>query len=86
VNTIAATIKVGISACAFGRKVRFDGQAKEERYLSGTLAQFVEFVRPEVELTWKRCSRSSSDRADCGYFCGYKLRAETHVSVRLGPA
>lgn len=47
-----APIRVGISACVLGQKVRFDGGHKEDRFLTGTLAQFVEFVPvcPEVEV------------------------------------
>lgn len=49
---IEAPIRVGISACVLGQKVRFDGGHKEDRFLTGTLAQFVEFVPvcPEVEV------------------------------------
>jgi len=45
-------IRVGISACLLGQKVRYDGGHKEDRFLSGTLARFVEFVPvcPEVEV------------------------------------
>jgi uncharacterized protein YbgA (DUF1722 family)/uncharacterized protein YbbK (DUF523 family) len=49
---LEAPIRVGISACVLGQKVRFDGGHKEDRFLTGTLAQFVEFVPvcPEVEV------------------------------------
>lgn len=45
-------IRVGISACVLGHEVRYDGQHKEDRYLTGTVARFVEFVPvcPEVEV------------------------------------
>lgn len=44
-------IKVGISACLMGRKVRYDGGHKLDRYLTGTLGRYVEWVPvcPEVE-------------------------------------
>jgi uncharacterized protein YbgA (DUF1722 family)/uncharacterized protein YbbK (DUF523 family) len=47
-----APIRVGISACVLGQRVRYDGGHKEDRFLTGTLARFVEFVPvcPEVEV------------------------------------
>jgi uncharacterized protein YbgA (DUF1722 family)/uncharacterized protein YbbK (DUF523 family) len=44
-------IKLGISACLLGQKVRFDGGHKFDPYLVNTLGQFVEYVPvcPEVE-------------------------------------
>ncbi len=44
-------IRVGISACLLGEKVRFDGGHKLDHYLKDTLGQFVEWVAvcPEVE-------------------------------------
>lgn len=46
------SIRVGISSCILGERVRYDGGHKEDRFLTGTLAQFVEFVPvcPEVEV------------------------------------
>ena len=40
------------SACLLGEKVRYDGGHKEDRFLTGTVTQFVEFVPvcPEVEV------------------------------------
>lgn len=48
----AEPIRVGISACLLGQEVRYDGGHKHDRFLTGTLAEFVEFVPvcPEVEL------------------------------------
>lgn len=45
------TIRLGISACLLGRNVRYDGGHQLDRYLSGTLGRFVEWVPvcPEVE-------------------------------------
>ncbi len=45
-------IRLGISSCLLGEKVRFDGSHKHDRYLTGTLGQYVEYVPvcPEVEL------------------------------------
>ncbi|MBI9102483.1 MAG: DUF523 and DUF1722 domain-containing protein [Spirochaetales bacterium] len=44
-------IKIGISSCLLGNKVRFDGQHKHDRFITGTLGQWCEFVPvcPEVE-------------------------------------
>lgn len=45
------TIKIGISSCLLGNKVRFDGGHKHDRYITGTLGAYFEFVPvcPEVE-------------------------------------
>jgi uncharacterized protein YbgA (DUF1722 family)/uncharacterized protein YbbK (DUF523 family) len=45
-------IRLGISACLLGENVRFDGGHKKDQYLTGTLAQFVEWVPvcPEVDI------------------------------------
>lgn len=44
-------IKLGISTCLLGGKVRYDGGHRLERFLTETLGQFVEYVPvcPEVE-------------------------------------
>ena len=44
-------IKIGISSCLLGNEVRFDGGHKHDRYITGTLGTFFEFVPvcPEVE-------------------------------------
>lgn len=44
-------IKVGISSCLLGEKVRYDGGHKLDHYLKDTLGQFIEWVPvcPEVE-------------------------------------
>ena len=44
-------IKLGISTCLLGEKVRFDGGHKLDRFLTETLGQYVEYVPvcPEVE-------------------------------------
>ncbi len=44
-------IKVGISSCLLGNRVRFDGQAKLDHFIHDTLGQWCEFlpVCPEVE-------------------------------------
>jgi uncharacterized protein YbgA (DUF1722 family)/uncharacterized protein YbbK (DUF523 family) len=48
---VGDTIRLGISACLLGRNVRYDGGHQLDRYLSGTLGRFVEWVPvcPEVE-------------------------------------
>lgn len=45
-------IRLDISACLLGENVRFDGGHKKDQYLTGTLAQFVEWVPvcPEVDI------------------------------------
>ena len=45
-------IRIGISACLLGQKVRYDGGHKHDRYLSHTLGQYFEWlpVCPEVEM------------------------------------
>jgi len=45
------TIKLGISSCLLGEKVRYDGGHKLDRFLTDTLGQYVEYVPvcPEVE-------------------------------------
>jgi uncharacterized protein YbgA (DUF1722 family)/uncharacterized protein YbbK (DUF523 family) len=44
-------IRIGISSCLLGETVRFDGGHKRDAFLTGTFAQFVEWVPvcPEVE-------------------------------------
>jgi uncharacterized protein YbgA (DUF1722 family)/uncharacterized protein YbbK (DUF523 family) len=48
---MADRIKLGISACLLGEKVRYDGGHKLDRFLTDTLGRFVEYVPvcPEVE-------------------------------------
>jgi uncharacterized protein YbbK (DUF523 family) len=44
-------IRIGISACLLGERVRFDGSHKRDAFLTDTFARFVEWVPvcPEVE-------------------------------------
>lgn len=46
------TIKIGVSACLLGRKVRFDGGHKRSRFIADALADHFEFVAfcPEVAI------------------------------------
>ncbi|MEW6657744.1 MAG: DUF523 and DUF1722 domain-containing protein [Thermodesulfobacteriota bacterium] len=46
-----AKIKLGISSCLLGEKVRYDGGHKWDRFLTDTLGRYVDFVPvcPEVE-------------------------------------
>jgi uncharacterized protein YbgA (DUF1722 family)/uncharacterized protein YbbK (DUF523 family) len=48
---IEASIKLGISSCLLGHKVRYDGGHKCDRFLKNTLGQYVEYVPvcPEAE-------------------------------------
>lgn len=45
------TIKIGISTCLLGESVRYNGGHQHDRFLTGTLGQFVQYVPvcPEVE-------------------------------------
>lgn len=45
-------IRIGVSACLLGERVRFDGQHKRDPYIVNTLGEYFEFVPvcPEVEL------------------------------------
>jgi uncharacterized protein YbgA (DUF1722 family)/uncharacterized protein YbbK (DUF523 family) len=48
---MASEIKLGVSTCLLGEKVRFDGGHKHNRYVTQTLGQFFDFVPvcPESE-------------------------------------
>lgn len=48
----ADPIRIGISSCLLGEKVRFDGGHKHDRYLTGTLSRYFDWVTicPEVEV------------------------------------
>ncbi len=48
---MAEKIRLGISSCLLGQKVRYDGGHKLDHFLADTLAKFVEWVPvcPEVE-------------------------------------
>ena len=50
-NILMEKIKLGISTCLLGQRVRFDGGHKWDRFLTETLGQYVEYVPvcPEVE-------------------------------------
>jgi uncharacterized protein YbgA (DUF1722 family)/uncharacterized protein YbbK (DUF523 family) len=45
------TIKLGVSRCLLGEKVRYDGGHKHDRFITDTLGQYVKYVPvcPEVE-------------------------------------
>jgi len=51
-STKERAIRIGISSCLLGQKVRFDGQHKHDRYLTDTLGEYFEWVPvcPEVEV------------------------------------
>ena len=51
-ETASAPIRIGVSACLLGEKVRFDGGHKRNPYLVETFGHYVEWVPvcPEVEL------------------------------------
>lgn len=45
-------IRIGVSSCLIGQKVRYDGSHKRDLFISDTLVRFVEFVPvcPEMEI------------------------------------
>ncbi len=45
-------LRIGVSSCLLGTRVRYDGGHKRDEFLTGTLAPFVEWVPicPELEL------------------------------------
>ena len=47
-----APIRLGISSCLLGQKVRYDGNHKHDRFVTGTLGKYFEFVPvcPEVAI------------------------------------
>ena len=49
--TVMEKIKIGISTCLLGEKVRYDGGHKLDRYVTETLVQYFDYVPvcPEVE-------------------------------------
>ena len=46
------TVRIGVSSCLMGRKVRYDGGHKRDAFLVETFGKFVEWVEvcPEVEV------------------------------------
>jgi uncharacterized protein YbbK (DUF523 family) len=44
-------IKIGISSCLLGERVRYDGEHKQDHYLTDTLGRYIEWIPvcPEVE-------------------------------------
>ncbi len=51
-GTHGAKIRLGISSCLLGQKVRFDGNHKHDSFLTGTLGKYFEWVPvcPEVAI------------------------------------
>jgi len=51
-NPEQSKIRIGISSCLLGKKVRYDGGHKHDRYLTDTLGQYFEWtpVCPEIEI------------------------------------
>ncbi|HEU4403493.1 MAG TPA: DUF523 domain-containing protein [Candidatus Polarisedimenticolia bacterium] len=50
--TSACPIRIAISSCLLGQKVRLDGGHKHDRFLTDTLGEYVEWVQacPEIEM------------------------------------
>lgn len=44
-------LKIGISACLIGKKVRYNGSHKQDHYLTDTLGRFIYWIPvcPEIE-------------------------------------
>jgi len=51
-SALGTKIRLGISSCLLGQKVRFDGNHKHDSFLTGTLGQYFEWVPvcPEVAI------------------------------------
>lgn len=51
VESLHDNFKIGVSSCLLGNKVRFDGGHKHDKYITGTLSNYFDFVPvcPEVE-------------------------------------
>lgn len=51
-NVMTGPVRIGVSTCLLGEKVRHDGGHKHDRFLTDTLGGFVEWVPvcPEVEI------------------------------------
>lgn len=51
-ETTRLPIRIGISSCLVGQRVRFDANHKQDNYILGTLGEFFEFVPvcPEVAI------------------------------------
>jgi uncharacterized protein YbbK (DUF523 family)/uncharacterized protein YbgA (DUF1722 family) len=51
-SAVGAPIRIGISACLLGQKVRYDGGHKKNEFITRVLSPLVEFVAvcPELEL------------------------------------
>ena len=50
-TTMESPIKIGVSSCLLGNKVRYNGGHAHDRFITGTLGEYVDFVPvcPEVE-------------------------------------
>ena len=51
-SSVTRRIRIGISSCILGEKVRFDGGHKLDRFLANVFGKYVEWVTvcPEVEI------------------------------------
>ena len=50
--SIVTPVRIGISACLLGQKVRYDGEHKRDAFLVEVFGRYVEWVPvcPEVEM------------------------------------
>ncbi len=61
-------IKIGISTCLLGEKVRYDGGHKLDKYITDTLGHYFEWVAvcPEVEYGLRCAKRiNAPNRRSC---------------------
>jgi len=51
-NRAGEPIRLGVSSCLLGAEVRYDGDHKRDRYISGVLGEFFDWIPvcPEVEI------------------------------------
>ena len=61
-------IRIGISSCLLGQKVRFDGGHKRDTFLTETLGRYVEWVPvcPEVEVGMRYAAGNRATRPRIG--------------------
>lgn len=51
-EAIPLSVRIGISSCLLGQNVRYDGGHKRDRFITGTLSEYFEFVPvcPEIAI------------------------------------
>ena len=66
---MADKIKLGVSACLLGQRVRYDGGHQLDRFIRDTLGRWVEFVPV--------CPESNADCLFPGNRCVWSARSKT---------